>query len=361
MPIAAVFAAVMLQFAPEPDPGLSERAAALIDETGSPGGAVLVVEDDAARVGVAGVRIRGEEPAIEPGDLWHLGSNTKAMTATLAARLVEQGAIDWDATVGDVLGEAVETIEPAYREATLADLLAHRARLPANLGAVNMVRLAGSDAGRDAAADRRRYAAWVLAASPAAEEGEFLYSNAGYVVAGLMLETAAGEPYETLMRREVFDPLGMATAGWGPPGTRGEADQPRGHGSGLLGGLSPREPGARADNPPAMNSAGRAHMSLGDLGRFLAAHLDGARGDERYLSEESWRRLHAPAGESGYALGWSEGEDGGLEHAGSNTMWFVKMAVWPDAGRAAAVAINDGRIEEVADPVGRAVDEFAPD
>jgi len=43
--------------------------------------------------------------------------------------------------------------------------------------------------------------------------------------------------------------------------------------------------------------------------------------------------------------------EGGLIHSGSNTMWFVQMAIDPRHERAAIVAVNDGRIETVSGPV----------
>ncbi len=220
--------------------------------------------------------------------------------------------------------------------------------MTANAGMLTSLRLAGADADRDAAADRVVYARAVLT-TPGGLPGDFLYSNAGYVIAALMLETAAGQDYETLMTREVFGPLGMDSAGWGPPGVPGAGDQPRGHRAGLFG-LSPAEPGAGADNPPALNPAGRAHMSAGDLMRFLDVHRRGAaREDTGYLSADSFARLHAPEGD--YALGWGVQADGTLSHAGSNTMWLVSMTVRPAEGWAGAAGVNDGRLDQVSGPV----------
>jgi len=171
-----------------------------------------------------------------------------------------------------------------------------------------------------------------------------------------MLEAAAGQDYERLMTQEVFAPLGMDSAGWGPPGVRGAADQPRGHRPGFFGGLSAREPGAGADNPPAVNPAGRAHMSLADLARFLRVHLDQP---QSYLSDESWAKLHTPpAGD--YALGWGVRGDGGLVHAGSNTMWFVRMLADPGTDCVFAAGVNDGRSDKVSGPVGDAIETLKP-
>ena len=342
--------------------GLSEHGAApervaadLIAETGSPGAAAMRSCPDTYDAGVAGVRVAGADAPIRAGDLWHMGSNTKAMTATLAARLVEQGVISWDARIADTLADLDLKIAEALGEATLEDLLAHRAGLTPNAGLFTALRLRGADADRDLHADRLVYARAVLGEA-GGPRGAYRYSNAGYVIAAMMMEQAAGASYEALMAREVFEPLGMDQAGWGPPGEPGALDQPRGHGSGLFGGLDAEEPGPGADNPPAMNPAGRVHVALDDLAAFLNAHRDHA---EPYLSAESWARLQTPVAGGDYALGWGVRADGSLVHAGSNTMWFARMLIDQQTGCAYAVAVNDGRIDTVSAPVNTALERLA--
>ena len=105
------------------DDELAARAAALIEETGSPGAAIAVLDGQTYREGVAGLRIAGSQVPIHPGDLWHMGSNTKAMTATLAARLVEQGDIAWDSAIGEVLSGLDLDIHPELAPVTLIELL----------------------------------------------------------------------------------------------------------------------------------------------------------------------------------------------------------------------------------------------
>ncbi len=331
--------------------GLADIADTLVETTGAPGAAVARACGAGVQEGAAGVRTAGGAAPTRPGDLWHMGSNTKAMTATLAGRLVEQGVIDWSTRVGDALAALDVAIDPALAPATLGELLAHRAGVTPNAGLVTALRLSGANEDRDAPADRLVYARAVLGEA-AGPRGAYLYSNAGYVIAAMMMETAAGAPYEALMAREVFAPLSMDSAGWGPPGEPGQADHPRGHRAGLFGRLDPREPGARADNPPALNPAGRVHLALSDLMDFLAAHRDRP---EDYLSAATWSRLQTPVGEEGYALGWGVREDGSLVHAGSNTMWFARMLIDAESGCATAAALNASP-EGVSDPVNDALE-----
>jgi len=336
------------------DARLAALAETAREASGSPAVAVMLWQHGEARIGVAGVRAEGSDIAVTPDDLWHIGSDTKAMTATLAARLVERGVISWDDTIGERLGEVIEEIHPAYRDLTFRHLFSHRAGVPANIGMVDMVRFQMEGAGgRPMPEQRLDYATRMLRTAPAAEaETEFLYSNAGYVIAGAMIEQATAESWEALMAREVFEPLGMESAGFGPPGSADEIDQPRGHRSGMLGGLTAVAPGPRADNPPVLGPAGTVHVSLADLGRYLEAHIAGDRGEGGdYLTADGWHTLHTAPFGGDYALGWGL-QNGRLLHAGSNTMWFVQILMDPANDRAVVIAFNDGRTDRVAPTMG---------
>ena len=56
-------------------------------------GAMLIQGDEIVEMGAVGLRASGFAESVTIQDRWHLGSLTKSMTATLAARLVEQGVI----------------------------------------------------------------------------------------------------------------------------------------------------------------------------------------------------------------------------------------------------------------------------
>lgn len=75
--------------------------------------------------------VDGPDP-VRAGDAWHIGSCSKAMTATVIARLVERGSLAWSTTLDTLLPNLAEGMRPAYREVTLVDLLSHRAGLPEN-------------------------------------------------------------------------------------------------------------------------------------------------------------------------------------------------------------------------------------
>ena len=143
------------------------------------------------------------------------------------------------------------------------------------------------------------------------------------------------------MREHVFAPLGMASAGFGAPGSTDAVDQPRGHRRSAV------QPGPKADNPPAIGPAGTVHGSLRDWAKFISAHLAGERGGGAFLAPETFRKLHEPAPISTYAMGWNRvarewaGGDV-LMHAGSNTMLYCVVLIAPANDHAFLAATNIG-------------------
>ncbi len=344
-------------FAATGDPvRLDGRAAALagrlLADSGAPGVAVGLVKSGARGIAVAGVRARGTPVEVTRQDLWHIGSNAKSMTATLVARLVEAGVIRWDDTIGQHLGD----LDPHHdlADVTFEMLLAHRGGLRANIGL--SLRRALSGVRDDVVADRRRYAADALDRRPENRPGTaFLYSNAGYVVVGAMLEAATGQTWEELITDWVFVPLTLETAGFGAPGTAETLSQPRGHGGFFPWSRGAQAPGPEADNIVAMGPAGRVHLSITDQLRYLWAHL--ARPDA-FLSAQSWDRLHRDVDGQGYALGWVVRDDGVLLHAGSNTFWFNLVLIDPAHRAVLVLALNDGAESRMREATQRAAGTF---
>jgi CubicO group peptidase (beta-lactamase class C family) len=306
--------------------------------------AAVVAGEGVAALGAAGVRERGKPEKAAAGDLWHLGSCTKAMTATLCGMLVEEGKLRWDSGVAEAF-RGLPKVDPGWGKATLGTLCDQRAGAPPDLSADGLWARLWSHAGTPVE-QRLALAEGVLAKPPLHEPGtRFLYANANYALAGAMAERAAGKPWEDLLRERLFRPLGMDSAGFGAPGSREKADQPRGHGADG----TPVLPGPGSDNPPAIGPGGTVHASVGDWAKFVALHLQGARGKPRLLKPETFLRLHAvPDGKrEGYAMGWAVTERpwaGGrvLTHAGSNTMWYCVAWVAPEKGFAVLVCCNRG-------------------
>jgi CubicO group peptidase (beta-lactamase class C family) len=311
-----------------------------------PGMVAAVIEGNQIRLaGAAGVRRVGGGEKVEFADVMHVGSCTKAMTATLCAMLVEEGKLSWTTTVAEALPELKGDIHPDYQAVTLEQLLTHRAGVPGDVSARQVWGMLRNVKGATVAA-RRQLVRDVLSRPPVHTPGSnFLYSNGGYCTAGHMAETVTGVPWEELISRRLFEPLKMTTAGFGPPGRMGSVDHPRGHSAGGL----PFEPGPLADNPPSLGPAGTVHCSVEDWSKFIALHLRGAEGDARLLKAETFTRLHTAAAGPGdaYAMGWGAAErpwGGGtvLTHAGSNTLWYAVTWLAPKRNFAVMVMCNQG-------------------
>lgn len=308
--------------------------------------------------GAAGVRAQGYGESVTVNDRWHLGSLTKAMTATLAAMLIEERRLSWETTVSDVFPDLAPRFRPEYATVRLEELLTHTAGLTTEMWAVpSWPALQGSS--EPLRGQRRRLVAEYLALPPASARGTYSYSNAGYVVAGAMLEEITAEPWEELMSRLLYARLGMSTAGFGSPGTAGQPDQPWGH---VASGASwrPLAPGPAADNPAAVGPAGTAHGALTDLFAFYRLHLAGELGvGGQLLTPASLERLHRAAAGTSYACGWQlsqrEWARGRvLLHSGSNTYWLATVFLAPQRDLGLFVATNVG-----SDPGARANDEVA--
>jgi CubicO group peptidase (beta-lactamase class C family) len=315
--------------------------------------AVLIQGDQIVLHAATGLRTRGSDTPITIRDRFHIGSCGKAITATLCATLVDEGLLSWDTTLADAFPEAfAPDINPpadaAWRAVTLRQLLTNRSGAPADLDADGLWTRLFEFKGEPTAA-RRTLLTGVLARPPVHAPGTtFLYSNAGFAIAGHMAETRAGKPFEALVAERVFAPLAITTAGFGAPGSLATIDQPRGH---MAFGMA-MVPGPRADNPPAVAPAGTMHMTLPDWARFASLHLRAARGalcGSDIISSDAATAMHTPPAkpEPEYAMGWgiasrpwAKGRV--LTHAGSNTMWYAVVWLAPERDIAILAATNQG-------------------
>ncbi len=298
--------------------------------------AAIVTSKGVTAIGAAGVRKRGAEVPATLDDLWHLGSDTKAMTATLLARLVEQGRLKWDSTVAEVFPELADKFDPDMRGVTLLHLLSHRSGLRPNLAL-------GRYLGDDVKQLRLRAVREELARKPTHKPAShYEYSNLGYIIVGAMVERVTGKTWEEAIRDEVFIPLRMTSAGFGGTGTHGQIDQPWPH---HADGKAMPENGPAMDNPPVMGPAGRVHCTIRDWAKFIQDQLRGARGEPGLLKPASYQKLRTPPFGGEYALGWLAVERdwaGGvaLNHAGDNTMNFANVWIAPKRDFAILVCVN---------------------
>src|SRR5579871_4029381 len=99
-----------------------------------PGAGLLTIEDyRIVEEAVYGVRSLSDHAAVAKTDVWNIGSDGKAMTAVMVARLVEQGLLSWDAPLSRLLPDMAGDMRPEYRSVTLLQLLTHTSGLPDNI------------------------------------------------------------------------------------------------------------------------------------------------------------------------------------------------------------------------------------
>lgn len=334
---------------------LAELLAPIRERHGVPAlGAAVIVDGALAALGVAGIRRVGHDERVTVDDLWHLGSCTKAMTATLLARAVESGKGKWSTTVAEALPDLGPAMHEAARAITLQQLLVHRAGLPGGPPADLWRELLHWEGTTTEA--RTEVCKRLLGVAPEAPLGErFLYSNAGYMVAGAIAERWFAADWEGLMQRELFAPLGITTAGFGMPGDAQATSQPWGHRPAANGAIP-----QFADNPPALGPAGTVHMTLRDWAKFVALHLGAAaKGGKPLLRSETLALLHTPPPGADYAFGWGVTRRPWapgpiLTHTGSNTMWFCVVWAAPEAKFAVLVTCNRGDAGKACDDVAAA-------
>jgi CubicO group peptidase (beta-lactamase class C family) len=322
--------------------------------------AAVVLDGKIVAIGATGLRELGKPDAVTVGDLWHLGSCTKAMTATLAAVMVEKGEITWETTLGETFPEIA--MKDAWKPVTLRQLTTNRSGAPGGLDKDGLWGKLWSFKGTPTEA-RLALLTGVVANEPDAAPGsKFIYSNGAFAMAGAMLERKSGKGWEELITERLFKPLGITTAGFGAPGDAKTITQPRGHRGGKA--MPPGPAHTGADNPVAIGPAGIAHMSIADWARFVMAHADGERpvdqGSTLLLKPDAFKFLHEPypatdaADKERYAGGWmvstrpwakgAQDRDTGrvLTHGGSNTLWHCVTWVAPERRFAVVVACNQG-------------------
>lgn len=312
--------------------------------------------------GAVGTRRAGTDAPVTLNDRFHIGSDTKAMTALIAAMLVEQNRLRWDSTIGEVFPELANKMDAGLRGVTLTQLLSHTSGLPSDNEAIDKL-LARSFA-QPGNLDELRL--WLLehwSARPleARPGTRFAYSNLGYTIAGAMLERTAATTWEELIVARVFEPFGFRTAGLGPQSSLGRVDAPLGHLVRADGTLKPMLAGPNGDNPEIIGPAGTAHLSILDFAAWAGWNAGEGRRGPALVRPDTLRRLHARVidmaprpdaapgtpSQGGYGLGWGlvalpYSPTPFLAHSGSNGMNLASIMVQPSHDFAIVLATNVG-------------------
>ncbi|MDH5833553.1 serine hydrolase [Luteimonas kalidii] len=329
-----------------------------------PGLAVAVIVDgEVVYTRTHGERVAGTGEAIDRDTLFKIASNSKAMTAALLARLVDQGKLAWtDPVVRHLPGFRMHD-DWVTREMQVRDLLIHNSGLGA--GAGDLMLWPGPN--RFTRADVIR---GLQHLEPVYSfRSRYAYDNTLYIVAGEVAAAAGGAPYDVLMRREVFAPLGMdrCQAGQWRRDEVGNLAQP--HANGEAG--APVAVGLDAEVVPdvPMMAAGGLRCSLDDMLRWTRMWLrpeqsgldaEGRPWLSRAQREEVWT-AHMPmplttrmrewddSHFSAYGYGWRLTDVDGtwkVSHTGTLSGMYSALTLLPQLDVGFVVLIN-GNADEL--------------
>jgi CubicO group peptidase (beta-lactamase class C family) len=203
-----------------------------------------------------------KQPAT-PQTLYRVGSISKLFTATAVMQMAEQGRLNVDAPVQQVLPEfQIRSRFASSPPITPRQLLTHHAGLPRDLGH-----------GMWTTNPERFTAVTGLLANQEASyppQTVFAYSNLGFDVLGHVVERLAGVPFENYLQQSLLNPLGMGASSF-------TAAMP--HGARMA---KPHNKGQVAAEPPLRDvPAGGLNTSVLDLGRFLSMVFAQGRVGER--------------------------------------------------------------------------------
>ena len=244
----------------------------------------IFATDGVVEIAAVGVRKAGTDIPVTTHDLWHLGSDTKAMTAMLAGTFVAEKKLSWDDKIISYFPEIAEQMPAKIRNITIGQALSHEGGLAAGDDSRYWTKLSPSGS----LIEQRLSAAHKALISPEYQSGTYHYSNNGYVVIAAILEKIAGKSWEDLMRERIFQPLGMTQAGFGGTGTVGQVDQPWPH---FESGQPAPINGSTMDLPAILGPAGLVHCTMNDWAKFLIDQLRGGSGMKALLPGDIYQAM----------------------------------------------------------------------
>ena len=329
-----------------------------IAKKGVPGAAIGVLYGDETYTAGFGVTNVDHPLPVTDETLFQIGSITKTFTCLAVMRLVERGKLDLQSSVRTYLPAFQVADETASAQVTIWHLLTHMSGWEGDL-------FRDTGAGDDAMA---RYMAEMVDLEQLAPLGTaWSYNNAGFCLAGYVIEQVTGQSYEAAMKELVFEPLGLERCLFDP----GDVITYRfvvGHHAAASGAQVLRPwPLPRAAYP-----AGAITTDVHDLLRYARFQMgDGSvansdKGERvQVLQAETLSSMHAPQanrhGETEQiGLSWFIDDVAGtrqLSHGGGTTGQLSVLAIFPEQLLAVAVLTNADAGGAITDGVRRWVVE----
>jgi CubicO group peptidase (beta-lactamase class C family) len=278
---------------------------------------------------------------LTPRHLFRVASHSKSFTAAGIMKLREQKKLRLEEPVG----RYVEGLHPALARATIAQLLSHSSGVVRD----------GPDSGQFH--DRRPFLSEAelraqLKAPPVIRRNtRFKYSNHGYALLGLVIESVSGESYRSWIEREIVAAAGLKDTFADAPLPKGTA-LARGHSGKLPLGRRLVIPGDYRTN--AIAPAGGFVSSGRDIARFFAQLAPKAResvlsvASRRQMIRRRWRDPHSSI-ERHYGLGIISGSVAGWDwfgHSGGLQGYITRTVVLP--GQELTISVMTNSIDGLA-------------
>ncbi|MFN2527069.1 MAG: serine hydrolase domain-containing protein [Actinomycetota bacterium] len=244
-----------------------------------PGAVLGVLDNQRITTGATGVANRDTGISVTPDTLFQIGSITKVWTATLVMQLVDEGLIDLDQPARTYMPHLRFADEKASASITVRHLLTHTSGVDGDFF---------EDTGRGDDCLKRYVDACKILPQVARPGDMFSYCNAGFIVAGRLIEEVTGLTWDLAVRERLAIPLGLAKTVTLPE----EAILHRvaiGH---LFDPQNLEGPLVRAPAwffPRSCNPAGAITSTAEDVLAFVQMHLDAgrARDGAEILSSQS--------------------------------------------------------------------------
>ena len=325
-----------------------------------PGCTWAVLDDKGITTGSVGDIIIGSGNRIETTHRFQIGSLGKSYTSLMAAICVEEGLINWDTKLFSVFPGWEENAHTAYEDITLSELLSHNTKLrPLNshrthvdkktgrLVYEDIPNFDGSDFER-----RREFSKYALSLTPVETEN-VNYGNAGYVIAGCMIEEVTGKTWENLAL-ELASELDIEIDFERP--NRFDPSQPWGHllvNNNCLEPIAPDEP--KVYNDPLSSPAGNINVNIIDFSKYVRQYMNGLNNVDGIVKAENYRFLLMK--KEPYSMGWYNDieSDSIFYHYGSEGTFYCHMMIFAnlkssiiiftnaDTGNNSVNFINDAR------------------
>lgn len=321
--------------------------------TNTPGMALTVVKDGQIVYSKGfGVMQVGTGQPVTPQTLFHMASISKTFVATALMRLVEDGKLDLDARLVDILPYFTMADE-RYKKITIRQMMAHLSGIPDVPEGEPWWKNWGFENPQvdDGALDRyvRSLGDMTLAQAP----GEaHLYSDINFDILGDVVAQLSGETFESYIQKHILAPLGMDDAGFLMVNDPERLASPHEHDADGNPVVAPVYPYNRIHAPSAALLTSTEELAKWAQTALNRGELNGTRILPAARFVEMWeQQAETGYGEwpvygspiSGYGLGWYIGTVGNepvVGHAGANLGFNSHLIVAPDKGIGITAATN---------------------